>query len=193
MPDTQSTVRHDSRLPEYILRRRKRHGRITLTVQEDGRVLVTAPKRLALRDIEHFVRDHTTWIRTILNTLTRPRAHSDRSGREHYLAHKERARSFVEQRLAVLNRSYGLSYRRIAIRRTKTRWGSCSATGCLNFDYRILFLPAHLQDYLLVHELCHLQELNHSKRFWALIARTVPNYQTLRRELRAVDRRALAD
>jgi len=58
----------------------------------------------------------------------------------------------------------------------------------LNFDSRVLFLPPHLQDYLLVHELCHLQELNHGQRFWSLVAKTSPDHRALRRELRAVDR-----
>lgn len=174
--------------PAYTLRRRKRHGGITLSVHEDGAVLVTAPKRLALRHIETFVRGHASWIHKALSTIVRPQSRNEENARAHYLAHKEAARALVTKRLAELNTTYGFSYRRIAIRRTKTRWGSCSAKGCLNFDYRILFLPPHLQNYLLVHELCHLRELNHSKRFWSLVAKTVPNYRAMRAQLRSVDR-----
>ncbi|NBS67881.1 M48 family peptidase [bacterium] len=67
----------------------------------------------------------------------------------------------------------------------RTRWGSCSKRGNLNFNYRILFLPPHLADYLIVHELCHLKEFNHSPRFWALVAQGCPNYHACKKELRA--------
>ena len=186
-----STDAERSLLPSYTLRRRKRHGRITVSVHDDGKVLVTAPRRLAIRHIESFLRDQISWIQTALRTIVRPRRYSDEQARAHYLAHKEQARSLVTARLVELNTAYGFSYRRVAIRRTKTRWGSCSAGGCLNFDYRILFLPPHLQDYLLVHELCHLKELNHSKRFWSLVEETIPNYRSLRTQLRTVDRSSL--
>lgn len=76
----------------------------------------------------------------------------------------------------------------MAVRDQRTRWGSCSSLGNLNFNYRILFLPQHLQDYLIVHELCHLAEMNHSHRFWARVAEMVPEYRVYRRELRAFDR-----
>jgi predicted metal-dependent hydrolase len=103
-----------------------------------------------------------------------------------YKEHKENARTLVHARLKVLNTFYGFRYKRIAIRFNTSRWGSCSELGNLNFDYRILFLPQPLQDYLLVHELCHIQEMNHSKQFWDLVAKTIPNHKELRRELKKV-------
>lgn len=76
----------------------------------------------------------------------------------------------------------------VRIRNSKTRWGSCSAKGNLNFHYKLVLLPPHLADYVIVHELCHLRELNHSLRFWSLVARHVPNYAYVRRELQAAGR-----
>ena len=73
----------------------------------------------------------------------------------------------------------------MSIRKQKSRWGSASKrSGNLNFNYRIAFLPPALADLLVVHELCHLIEANHSKRFWAQVSRAIPEYQALRRELR---------
>lgn len=100
--------------------------------------------------------------------------------------HREYARAFVYTRIGELNTVYNFSFNRVAIRNQKTRWGSCSKQKNLNFNYRIAWLPAHLADYIIVHELCHLQELNHSQNFWALVSRAVPNHRELRRELRAI-------
>ena len=107
---------------------------------------------------------------------------------EHYQKHKEEARSLTLARLNHFNKHYNLTWNRIAIRDTKTRWGSCSAKKNLNFNYRILFLPPHLQDYIIVHELCHLKHLNHSQDFWSLVAETVPNYKNNIKELKFLEK-----
>ena len=104
--------------------------------------------------------------------------------RRHYLKHKELARVLVKAKLEHFNQHYGFKYNRISIRNQRSRWGSCSKQGNLNFNYRIIFLPPALADYLIVHELCHLQEFNHSRAFWALVTQTIPHYQTVRRELK---------
>jgi len=103
-----------------------------------------------------------------------------------YEANKEKARALVLERLAYFNRFYGLKWGRVAIRNTKRRWGSCSKRSNLNFCYRVVFLPKDLTDYIIVHELCHLKEFNHSKAFWALVAMTIPDYKTLRKQLKSV-------
>lgn len=116
----------------------------------------------------------------------KPRVRKPRAQSSHYLKHKEAARALVVARIAVLNQTYGFRVGRIAIRNQKTCWGSCSSLGNLNFNYRILFLPPHLQEYVIVHELCHLAEFNHGKNFWTLVARVVPEYRAHKRELARV-------
>lgn len=106
--------------------------------------------------------------------------------REHYLLHKEAARELVLARLVHFNQHYGYTYKRVAIRNQRTRWGSCSSNGNLNFNYRIVFLPAHLADYIIVHELCHLRELNHAQAFWNLVALQCPEYKKRAAELRTI-------
>jgi predicted metal-dependent hydrolase len=111
-----------------------------------------------------------------------------RRNRLQYKKYKEQARVAVHSRLAFYNAFYQVPLRKVFIKSLKSRWGSCSERGNLNFNYLIIFLPAAVQDYLVVHELCHLQEFNHSPAFWALVAKTVPNYRELRAQLRAIDR-----
>lgn len=107
---------------------------------------------------------------------------------KHYVAHKEMARGVIVERLQYWNSHYGYTYNRVAIRNQKTCWGSCSANGNLNFNYKLAFLPPHLMDYVVVHELCHLAELNHGKGFWALVEQTLPTYKEHIKELKAIER-----
>lgn len=106
---------------------------------------------------------------------------------QHYLVHKEAARALVHSRIEHFNAHYGFAYNRVAIRNQRRCWGSCTSLKNLNFSYRLLFLPREIADYVIVHELCHLAELNHSKRFWELVAQTMPEYRERRRALRQYD------
>ncbi len=107
-----------------------------------------------------------------------------RISRIKYLKHKEEARTLVSQRLEFYSGIYGFEFNRVSIRNQRTRWGSCSRKRNLNFNYRILMLPQHLSDYIIIHELCHLKELNHSPRFWNLVSQIIPNYLEIRKELK---------
>ena len=101
----------------------------------------------------------------------------------HYAEHKEKARELVHARLLHWNQFYNLSYKRVAIRDQRSRWGSCSTKQNLNFNYRILFLPEALVDYIVVHELCHLAEFNHSPVFWSHVEKTLPDYNERKAQL----------
>lgn len=94
----------------------------------------------------------------------------------------------VHARVRHYNAVYNFTYARIFIKNTKSRWGSTSSRGNLNFNYKLLFLPPAVADYIIVHELCHLAHFNHGPQFWALVARAVPNHRTLRSELRRAER-----
>jgi len=106
--------------------------------------------------------------------------------RTNYLNHKKEARVFIFERLEYYSKIHGFEFNRVSIRNQRTRWGSCSRKGNLNFNYRILMLPQHLTNYIIIHELCHLKELNHSPRFWNLMAQVMPEYQESKRELRVI-------
>lgn len=122
----------------------------------------------------------------------RKRKRARRQPTKHYLAHKEIARAFIGARVAVCNTHYGFSYKRVFIKNQRSCWGSCSEHGNLNFNYKLLFLPSHISDYVIIHELCHLAELNHSPRFWVLVSQTCPEYKNCRKELKAIKTATIA-
>ena len=109
--------------------------------------------------------------------------------RKHYLQNKNAARKIILESLDFFARLYGVKYRKVAIRNQRSKWGSCSKARNLNFNYKVALLPKDQRDYVVVHELCHLIEFNHSKRFWAEVARTIPNYKELRKRVKSVDLR----
>lgn len=178
---------------EYEIRESIRAKRLTLTVHPDGRVVATKPKRISLKVAEAFVLKHWEWIERTKEAFIK-RAAKNRSDqialprpRKNSTAYKEarkEARSLVTERLKHFNELYNFTYGTISIRDQKTRWGSCSAKGNLSFNYRIVYLPKEIQDYIVVHELCHTKEHNHSERFWFQVARSVPGYREIRKDLR---------
>lgn len=177
------------RVPEVpspcVLKKVRRSRHIRISVRQDGRVVVTAPYYETYAQMERFLYERRDWVVKKMRELSRSPARVHPGGSHaHYRQHKENARAFVFQRLGHYCRIYGVRYRCVSIRNQKTRWGSCSQKGSLSFNYKIMFLPQEQADYIIVHELCHLKELNHSVRFWDIVSRTIPNYAAIRRKLR---------
>jgi len=112
--------------------------------------------------------------------------------RKLYQTNREAARAIVAERIAHFMHHYGarhgISVGRVAIRNQKSRWGSCSKKGNLNFNYKLAFMPPPIRDYVIVHEICHIKEFNHGRGFWSLVAETVPDWKKLRKELRRLER-----
>jgi len=97
----------------------------------------------------------------------------------------------AHERIRHFNLSYGFAIGRITIRNQRSRWGSASKKGNLNFHYKIALLPPRLADYIIVHELCHLAEFNHSPRFWSLVAKMLPDHKERKGELKKVEKEGL--
>ncbi len=104
--------------------------------------------------------------------------------RKEYLKYKALASIIAEERMRYFNEFYNYKWKKIFIKNQKTRWGSCSKRGNINFNYKIALLPPKISDYIIVHELCHLGEFNHSQNFWNLVAKTIPDYKEIRNDLR---------
>lgn len=97
---------------------------------------------------------------------------------------KTRARHVLDERITVFAAALGVTYGRFVVRDQRTRWGSCSSSGNLNFNWRLILAPPAVLDYVVIHELAHRKELNHSARFWAVVAAHCPDYRARQRWLR---------
>ena len=105
---------------------------------------------------------------------------------ELYLAFlKRQTKKYLIERVNYLANKFNLNVSKISIRGQKTRWGSCSSSGKLSFNFKLMKFRKDVIDYVIIHELCHLKEMNHSKKFWKLVESYCPNYKTLRRELKS--------
>lgn len=165
-----------------------------LQVKEDGRVIVRAPLRARKRDIDAFVEDHLDWIEKQLKKTEERNRRRDSLSEEQKLSEEEirqlakEAGKRIPERVAVFALAMGVSYGRITIRCQKTRWGSCGGKGNLNFNCLLMLLPEEILDYVVVHELCHLKQMNHSPAFWAEVEKVLPDYKQRRKELRRLEK-----
>lgn len=164
---------------EYRLVRSRRK---TIGIQvKDGSVTVRAPYRASQNEIDAFLKRSESWIEKHLRMQAEEKEHRKEAGirkltREQLEALAQEAAEIIPKRVAYYAPLVGVTYGRITIRNQKTRWGSCSAKGNLNFNCLLCLAPPGVLDSVVVHELCHRLEMNHSKRFYEEVYRVYPDY-----------------
>ena len=162
-------------------------GRRTLglEVTADGRVLARVPRRAGDRTVERFVEEKKGWIlEKYLLQRKKSEKRREAAGDRDYekdpaleARYRELARMVISQRVSYFAAKMDVTYGRISIRAQKTRWGSCSGQGNLNFNWKLILMPPEILDYVVVHELAHRKQMNHSKLFWAEVERILPDYE----------------
>jgi len=168
----------------YKLKRSNRAKRMRLAVYCDGSIVVTSPFGIEKSIIEKFLADKKQWVKDKIQFFKSVDSKAIRTfSRKDYFENRDRTLALVRQRVEFFNKIYKFSFNKIYIKNQKTRWGSCSFKKNLSFNYKIVFLPQKHQDYIVVHEMCHLKEFNHSKKFWTLVEKTLPNYLDIKKEL----------
>ncbi|MFA7662734.1 MAG: M48 family metallopeptidase [Patescibacteria group bacterium] len=167
----------------YSLKSYRRAKRVRLRITQEGVLIISKPYFVNQKIVENFIYEKRAWVLDKINSV---KNNSNRIEVGDYLENKEKVRAYIFERLKYFSQFYNFEFNQIFVRRQKTRWGSCSVRKNLNFNYKILWLPAHLADYIIVHELCHLEQMNHSLDFWKLVGQQIPDYKERRRELRQV-------
>lgn len=166
----------------YTLRKSARARHLRITVGQRSGVVVTMPERASMSAAEKFLRQKAIWILRSLEYFKKYPAPSYIYGK--YADSKSKAHEFAMQKIWQLNKAYRCPIGKVSIKNQKTIWGSCSRKGNINLNYKILFLPSRMAEYIMVHELCHIKEPNHSVRFWDLVAQTFPDHREIRKQLR---------
>ena len=161
-----------------------RSERKTMVLQVNAQgVTVRAPMHTTDERIRRFVQENAAWIEKKQQKFSNRPSLPPLSKEElHALA--TRALEDLPPRVAHYARLLGVTYGRITVRNQRTRWGSCGSNGNLNFNCLLMLAPPEVRDYIVVHELCHRKEMNHSKRFYAEVARVMPDYRVRNRWLR---------
>ena len=162
--------------------------RKTVAIQlRDGKVIVRAPKRMSEAKIAKFVADHEDWINKKLNImLEQKKKFFDVKplSKEELSALAEEAKAVIPRRVEHYASLLGVTYGKITIRNQRTRWGSCSSEGNLNFNCLLMLAPPSVLDCIVVHELCHRKEMNHSKKFYNIVEAVLPDYKERRQMLK---------
>src|SRR3954464_11187538 len=205
---------------EYTLRRSPRARRVRVSVESDGEVHVTLPRRASAREADDAVRELAPWIERRRRALARAAAEVARTpGTVPYLGgelvlvpqpgrtrvhrraaallvpdrdreaalerwYRRAARTEIAPRLAAAVARAGTRYTRLTIRSQRTRWASCSSNGAMSFNWRLLLAPEPILDYVVEHEVAHLEILDHSQRFWRLLGSRCPEYREHERWLK---------
>lgn len=159
---------------------------MAVQVKADGRILLRLPHGVPVSVAMEFASRHEAWIARQYMRLKSRVENRREYGEDEKKEHIKIFRPVLTRRVAFYAAKMGVTYGRISIRDQKTRWGSCSAAGNLNFNWRLSLLPEELSDYVIVHELAHRLEMNHSSRFWAQVEKILPDYAERRKKLREV-------
>ena len=203
LPFEPSRPNPESRLlnPELLFVRHPRARRYVIRVGNDGTVRVTVPRRGSKREARAFADREAAWIEKQWRRIEDERRRGERSERdrstticgagvtaEDQRVLRRRAKRELPPRLLELAARHRLIVSRVSIRNQRWRWGSCSRNGHICLNWRLVTMPESVRDYVLIHELMHLKRMDHSPRFWRLVAAACPDYQDARRWLLQVPR-----
>ena len=169
-------------MADYTLIRSSRKT-LSVLVTAEGEVVVRAPRLYPRYKIEAFLRQKAAWIRERQQRLAATAHAPALSEAEHKLLVKE-AKAWFADRVARFAPLLGVTYGSVTIRTQKTRWGSCTGKGDLNFNCLLMLAPEEIRDYVVIHELCHRRHMDHSAAFWAEVERICPDYKLRRKWLK---------
>jgi predicted metal-dependent hydrolase len=173
--------------------------RIRISINRFGDVFLHIPRFVPQFVAKRFLISKKEWVEKTLekikkHNLENPEPHYAKAsrGKKEYIDNKEVARKLVHEKLEYwknfYDKNFGITFlwKKVAIKNSKTRWGSCSSKKNLNFSYKIIHLSNEAQDYLIVHELSHLVHMNHSQQFWNVVALGIPEHKKLRKQLKEI-------
>lgn len=157
---------------------------LAITITQEGKLLVKAPFSMADKEIERFLKQKCYWIYKQAKRAQEEASNKILRSEQEIKYLREQARKVLTEKTDYYKTLLGVDYQRIRIGDQKTRWGSCSSRGTISYNWHLILMPEQIMDYVVVHELCHLIEMNHSKKFWEKIEKLFPDYRNRRRWLK---------
>jgi predicted metal-dependent hydrolase len=177
-------------LPQGIIqfeRRVHKKRNLKLSIDISGSIVVSHPRFVSTKEIESFVTQRASWIfakQAYFNSFDRSLL--CKISNINYKEAKKEALMLLQNKVVFWNRVYQFDFKDVKVRNQKTKWGSCSKSKTLSFNYKLMFLDECLIDYVVVHEICHLKEFNHKKAFWDLVEKAIPDYKKIRQRLKKI-------
>lgn len=171
-------VIEDITLP--IIMARSSRKTLSISITDDISLRVKAPIRMTDREIERFINGKKFWIYKQAVRVKKDNASRVSYSEEEIRRLREKARRVLTKKTDYYKKLLNVNYQRIRIGDQKTRWGSCSSKGTISYSWRLVLMPEDIQDYVVVHELSHLLEMNHSSRFWEHVGNVIPDYKNRR-------------
>lgn len=168
---------------------RSKRRTLVIEITPDAKVVVRAPLKVSVNEINRFIGEKADWIDKHLKMMEKRKKERESAdvkplSKQEIKLLTTRAKRILPERVRYYADIMGVQYGRITIRMQKSRWGSCSSKKNLNFNCLLMLTPQEIIDYVIVHELCHLKEMNHSPRFWAEVEKILPDYKERRKWLR---------
>lgn len=160
---------------------------VAIQIKPDGTVVLRAPYGVPKRELNRILEEKSAWIEAHLQEIKEQEAEQKalpKFSKQEIKELANKALAYIPERVKYYAPIVGVNYTRITIRNQKTRWGSCSSKGGLNFNCLLMLTPPEVIDYVVVHELCHRKEMNHSKAFWAEVEKVLPDYKSAKRWLK---------
>ncbi|MGN1176440.1 MAG: M48 family metallopeptidase [Roseburia sp.] len=160
---------------------------VAIQIKPDGTVVLRAPYGVPKRELNRILEEKSAWIEAHLQEIKEQEAEQKalpKFSKQEIKELANKALAYIPERVKYYAPIVGVNYTRITIRNQKTRWGSCSSKGGLNFNCLLMLTPPEVVDYVVVHELCHRKEMNHSKAFWDEVEKVLPDYKSAKRWLR---------
>lgn len=166
---------------------RSKRKTMSLEITREGEVLVRAPYRLSAATVEGFVASHEAWIEKHLAMAEERKRKAPQLTVEDVSRLKAEAWRYLPERTRRLAEQFGANYSGVRINSAQTRLGSCNGKNGINYSYRLMLYSPRVIDYVIIHELAHTVEHNHSSRFWQIVARWMPDYREAEQELKNAD------
>jgi len=176
---------------DYIIKKSHKAKRVSLKITSSGKLIAIIPYTYKTDlPIKKFIAEKKDWILKHLKpaykfkntTLDKNLLHKN------FLKNKQLILQDIKTLVDYYAKFYNISYKKITIKNQSTIWGSCSKSKNLNFNFRIAYLPTQLKNYIIIHEVCHTLEMNHSKKYWSFVYQTTPNYKLYIKQLRKYEK-----